>query len=86
MVSLPLYSYEEWGIQETRYRHIARHYLRGWFCIDFFSCVPVQYVQMIIQSETAEGSENLRIFKILRLVRPQHLLDCSTPQRCFGLE
>ena len=29
------------GLQETRIKKIAIHYIRGWFIIDFLACIPV---------------------------------------------
>ena len=30
------------GVREGRLKVIAKHYLRGWFTIDFVSCIPIQ--------------------------------------------
>jgi hypothetical protein len=37
---------------------IIRTYLRGWFCIDFVSCIPVQYLTMLFQDEDGVGEGN----------------------------
>jgi hypothetical protein len=29
-------------------KEIRAHYLRGWFPIDFLSCLPIQYIGLII--------------------------------------
>ena len=79
--------YEEWGIRETRYAYIARHYLRGWFAIDFISCFPVQYVQYYFDATTpgtAEAGSQLKIFKVLRLVRLSKMLRLARLKRILN--
>ena len=57
---------------------IARHYLRGWFCLDFVSCLPVEYVVLLmnIGKTAVEGDDgsDLKTLKILRLFRLGKLL------------
>ena len=59
---------------------IRSSYMRGWFFIDFFSCLPLQYVGYVMpqdesEEEGAEGSGgSLRALKILRMVRMGKML------------
>ena len=50
--------YEEFagqtGRREGRPQKIAMNYLRGWFFIDFLSCLPYVYVGYIIEALTAD--------------------------------
>ena len=59
-------------------RAIRRNYIRGWFVIDFVSCLPVTYIALIGQaiegSDGGGGSGATRIFKTLRLLRLAKLL------------
>ena len=58
---------------------IAKHYLRGWFGVDFVSCLPVGYLTMITDATSGEGGENsggsqLKGLKILRMLRLAKML------------
>ncbi len=52
---------------------IRRHYLTGWFLIDFFSTVPFDKIGAALISSGPEGSSNdaekLRVAKLLRTLR-----------------
>ena len=56
---------------------IAKEYLRSWFIIDFFSCLPITYVAMLVQhlqsngqpQSQGNGGARLKMMKILRLMR-----------------
>ena len=56
---------------------IARHYLRTWFLIDFFSCFPIEECMLPFSdgsgSSSAAGATKLlkviRLFRLLKLVR-----------------
>jgi hypothetical protein len=50
--------------------------VRGWFFVDFLSCFPISYLQLIIiqesgssSSSSSSGSRNVRLVRILRLLR-----------------
>ena len=66
-------------------REIAAHYIRGWFVVDLVSCLPIQYVGLIITC--AQGScvgsagSNSKAIKILRLLRLGKLLRLARLQR-----
>eukprot|EP01052_Picozoa_sp_SAG31_P021052 SAG31_NODE_1609_length_7753_cov_12.390253_6_plen_172_part_00 len=61
---------------------ISKHYLRGWFFIDFLSCIPIQYILYAVEGEagTAGAARSLkalrlvRITKMLRIARLKKLL------------
>eukprot|EP01048_Picozoa_sp_COSAG05_P015182 COSAG05_NODE_1801_length_4060_cov_2.209291_3_plen_664_part_01 len=61
---------EDKGVLITDSKLIAKGYLKSWFLIDFFSCLPVGYIQYFeAKSEDGSKSSNLRILKVLRLLR-----------------
>ena len=58
------------GVLVTDSKLIAKVYLRSWFLIDFFSCLPVGYIQYFEKkSEDGSQSSNMRLLKVLRLLR-----------------
>jgi hypothetical protein len=50
---------------------IVRHYLRGWFVVDFCSSVPID---QIVEGVTDIDSKQLRSIKIIRALRLVRLL------------
>ncbi|XP_051527734.1 potassium/sodium hyperpolarization-activated cyclic nucleotide-gated channel 2-like [Myxocyprinus asiaticus] len=49
---------------------IRRHYLRGWFLVDFISSIPVDYIFLIVDIESRlESAEVYRTARALRIVR-----------------
>jgi hypothetical protein len=50
-------------------------YIRGWFFIDLISCLPIQYVGLVITcaqgscAGSAAAGANSKAIKILRLMR-----------------
>jgi hypothetical protein len=76
--------YDQNGVREGRVEFIARRYLRGWFSIDFVSCIPVDYITMAMESssDSEEGEKsNFRAFKVLRLFRLSKMLRLARIQR-----
>jgi Ca2+-binding EF-hand superfamily protein len=74
--------YNRDGSREDRPHHIAAYYVRGWFAIDFISCLPLSYisyfgeedvavvaVNMSTAEDNAGGGSGFRAMKALRLVR-----------------
>ena len=73
------------GTREDRPDKIAKAYLKGWFTIDFLSCLPLGYVgyffqdngtasaatagSMAVAADGAKGDSTIRLLKVLRLVR-----------------
>eukprot|EP01043_Picozoa_sp_COSAG02_P010774 COSAG02_NODE_386_length_23297_cov_32.396457_6_plen_1111_part_00 len=69
------------GHREGRPWEIAKHYAKGWFVIDIVSCLPVQYVQYIMEasqgSDVTDGrgaGDRMKVFKSLRLMRLAKML------------
>ena len=58
---------------------VAHNYLRGWFLIDFISCLPFGYMQYLGDDSGEQSSIRLvrllRLVKLLRLLRLKALLD-----------
>jgi potassium voltage-gated channel Eag-related subfamily H protein 7 len=59
---------------------IAKHYLMGWFTIDFVSILPFDSVGMLLQNEAVN---QLKIFRIVRLARLLKLLRVLKGSRIF---
>ena len=81
-------------MREDRPGKMARHYLEGWFLIDFLSCLPVGYIGYILnagksQENKDEQDSNARMVKAFRLIRLSRMLRLarSAParRRCVGL-
>ena len=70
--------YADSGLLEGRPSAIVEHYFKGWFTIDFVSCLPVQYFDLAFSSSTEEQSgqdkSKFRALKALRLVRLSKML------------
>jgi hypothetical protein len=60
-------------------REIAVHYLRGWFAIDFVSCLPIQYISKAI--EGGGSSVDLSFMKAFRLLRMSKMLRLARLKR-----
>jgi hyperpolarization activated cyclic nucleotide-gated potassium channel 2 len=64
---------------EMRRSKVVHNYLRGWFLIDFISCLPIQYVQLVIRAAQDKdinqgGGSQTKLLKTLRLFRLAKLL------------
>jgi hyperpolarization activated cyclic nucleotide-gated potassium channel 2 len=64
---------------EMRRSKVVHNYLRGWFLIDFISCLPIQYVQLVIRAAQGKdinqgGGSQTKLLKTLRLFRLAKLL------------
>ena len=53
---------------------IARSYFRGWFSIDLVSCLPVNYVILLMNNDNGETGRSNKFIRLLRLVRIVKLL------------
>lgn len=80
--------YDNNGIREGRPDRIAKAYLRGWFIIDFASCLPVQYIMLLTGSgDGAAGDDNgsnIRVIKTLRLLRLSKMLRLARIKRILA--
>ena len=75
--------YDSNGIREGRHAVIAVAYLRGWFIIDFVSCIPVQYIMLLFKGDSSNGS-NHRVVKSLRLLRLSKMLRLARIKRILA--
>jgi hypothetical protein len=57
-------------------RMIFRHYIRGWFGIDFVSCLPINYIILLadIDADSARSNKMFRLIRLIRLVKLLRLL------------
>eukprot|EP01052_Picozoa_sp_SAG31_P008812 SAG31_NODE_451_length_15511_cov_77.547301_6_plen_520_part_00 len=49
--------YDDKGVREFRLGKIAANYLRGWFLIDLLSCLPVNYIILLVKHLNKAGAE-----------------------------
>eukprot|EP01052_Picozoa_sp_SAG31_P033734 SAG31_NODE_3852_length_3817_cov_6.007800_5_plen_403_part_00 len=68
--------YTKAGLLEDRLPRIAKNYLRGWFTVDFLSCLPLSYLVYIAEDEGCEkgSGSSYRAIKALRLIRLSKML------------
>lgn len=76
------------GVREVKPRKIAANYCKGWFALDFVSCIPVGHITTIIAhakqttGNSAEaGSDNMRVLKSIRLLRMSKMLRLARIKR-----
>ena len=73
------------GVREGRLHVIAKSYLRGWFAVDFVSCLPVQYIMLLANSDNQDDNGgNLRVIKTLRLMRLSKMLRLARIKRILA--
>ena len=57
----------------TSHRKIARRYLRGWFVVDFISCIPFEMTTFVFpdgpEGQSLKPIKMLRMFRLLKLAR-----------------
>eukprot|EP01050_Picozoa_sp_SAG11_P010793 SAG11_NODE_1102_length_5866_cov_2.173574_6_plen_157_part_00 len=77
-------------MREVRIEKIRENYLRGWFIIDFVSCLPVGYVNLFVStidgddgSAGGAGGGPTRAFKTLRLLRLGKMLRVAKVLKLF---
>jgi len=56
---------------------IARHYLRGWFTVDFISVLPFDVISLVDSSGVLVRFKALRVIRLLRLLKMVRLLRAS---------
>lgn len=69
-------------ILHTR-KDVAMNYAKGWFPVDFVSCLPIGYLEFVVWDEDSSSSSTrgvrllrlFRLLKLLRLVRIKRLLE-----------
>jgi hypothetical protein len=57
---------------DVRFRIIAWHYIKGWFFLDIFACIPFQLLELLVPNN-GSGSYN-RLLRLARLPRLYRLL------------
>ncbi|MDC0510887.1 ion transporter [bacterium] len=66
--------YDSEGILVISYNTIAGHYLRTWFIVDVVSCIPFQWISVILDLEAKSKGSGIRLMKIFRLFRLAKML------------
>lgn len=67
-------------VLEHRHCHIARHYFKSWFFIDFLSILPFDMVGFLVDSDDVR---QLKVLKIVRLMRLLKLVRMLKAKRVF---
>ena len=69
------------GVLITDNRRIARHYLRGWFVVDFVTSLPFDDMARAVvdldESTTGTDVREFRVFKMFRLFKLMRILRAS---------
>ena len=68
--------YDARGVLVIDFGKIANNYFKGWFILDFITCLPVNYVMMVISWDTdsSGAGKEVKAFKVLRLLKLGKLL------------
>jgi len=66
------------------HKRIVRHYLRGWFCLDVVSVLPVDLLLMAIDTTKLSGATMLSAIRMLRLLRLIKLARILRASRIFS--
>eukprot|EP01048_Picozoa_sp_COSAG05_P011647 COSAG05_NODE_1112_length_5856_cov_11.397082_2_plen_976_part_00 len=74
--------YDRNGFRENRPKKIAANYLRGWFAIDFVSCLPVGYIQYFLDGSESGG--NFKAVKAFRLMKMSKMLRLARIKRILS--
>ena len=72
--------YDANGFRENRPKRIMWHYLRGWFLIDFVSCLPYGYVQYFLPEGSDSNASQLKAIKAVRLMKITKVTPLSATQ------
>lgn len=65
------------GVLEINRKRICKHYVKGWFIVDFVTCIPISYILMAFSEEDSRTASPTRAFKIVRLTKLSKLLRVS---------
>eukprot|EP01043_Picozoa_sp_COSAG02_P044716 COSAG02_NODE_4021_length_5891_cov_414.995684_1_plen_1502_part_00 len=61
---------------------ICKKYLKGWFLLDFLSCLPVTYIGLLVnQNDNQAAGADLKMLKVFRMVRLAKLLRLARVKR-----
>ena len=76
--------YSKDGIVIYDFGMIRSAYLRGWFAIDAFSCLPVTYIQLFFVDNGSSGaSGNIKGLRMMRMLRLTKMLRLGRLKRIF---
>ena len=65
----------------TERKLIRRHYLKGWFAVDFASILPIDHINRLTGNENSDAGTKTKALKILRMVRLTKLLRIARLKR-----
>jgi CRP-like cAMP-binding protein/Ca2+-binding EF-hand superfamily protein len=74
--------YDANGFREDRPKKMALNYIKGWFFIDLLSCLPVGYVQYVMDSDNANS--DFRSVKALRLIKMTKMMRLARIKRILS--
>ena len=68
--------YDTRGVLVIDFGKIANNYFKGWFLLDLITCLPVNYVMMLIAMDTDSSStgKEVKAAKVMRLLKLGKLL------------
>jgi hypothetical protein len=65
------------GVLEINRKRICKHYVTGWFIVDFVTCIPISYIMLLLSDNDSRKNSPTRAFKIVRLTKLSKLLRVS---------
>lgn len=69
--------FDDRGVLEINRKRICKHYVKGWFFVDFVTCIPISYIMLLFSDEDSRTNSPTRAFKIVRLTKLSKLLRVS---------
>merc|ERR1740121_2367722 len=70
---------------EHRHAQIVKHYLKGWFVLDFCSIVPWDLIGMLVGSQEMSRFREVKVIRLLRLLKLIRVLKASRVFRRFEI-
>lgn len=71
------------GALELDTKVISKQYFKGWFALDVLACLPVTYVELILDPGGETAGSKVKAFKIIRLLRLTKMLRVARIKRIF---
>lgn len=65
------------GYMEKRQSMIIKHYLKGWFTIEFITVIPFDLISMSFNAEELNRFKAIRVIRTLRLLKLARILKAS---------
>ena len=76
--------FDKEGVLELDTAVISRQYVKGWFGLDVLACLPVTYIELILNPGDGAGKgSKMKAFKIIRLLRLTKMLRVARIKRIF---